>query len=32
MTKTINTGIERDETLHARLKALSGMKAHTPNG
>jgi predicted transcriptional regulator len=31
MSKTINTGIKLDETLHARLKALSSAKERTPH-
>lgn len=31
MTKTINTGIKLDETLHTRLKALSAIKERTPH-
>jgi len=30
-SKTINTGIKLDETLHARLKALSAAKERTPH-
>ncbi len=30
MTKTINTGIKLDETLHTRLKALGAAKERTP--
>ena len=29
--KTINTGVKLDETLHARLKALSAAKERTPH-
>lgn len=29
--KTVNTGIKLDETLHARLKALSAIKERTPH-
>ena len=28
-SKTINTGVKLDETLHTRLKALSGVKERT---
>jgi len=31
MTKTINTGIKLDETLHTRLKALGTAKERTPH-
>ncbi|WGS88626.1 ribbon-helix-helix protein, CopG family [Methylomonas sp. UP202] len=31
MSKTINTGVKLDETLHARLKALSTAKERTPH-
>lgn len=31
MPKTINTGVKLDETLHARLKALSSIKERTPH-
>jgi predicted transcriptional regulator len=31
MSKTINTGVKLDETLHARLKALSSAKDRTPH-
>ncbi|MGD0961669.1 MAG: ribbon-helix-helix protein, CopG family [Methylomonas sp.] len=31
MSKTINTGIKLDETLHARLKALSTTKERSPH-
>jgi predicted transcriptional regulator len=31
MTKTINTGIKLNETLHTRLKALSAVKERTPH-
>jgi len=31
MPKTINTGVKLDETLHARLKALSTLKDRTPH-
>ena len=30
-TKTVNTGIKLDETLRARLKALSVLKERTPH-
>jgi predicted transcriptional regulator len=29
MSKTINTGVKLDETLHARLKSLSSVKERT---
>ena len=31
LTKTVNTGIKLDESLHARLKTLSAIKARTPH-
>ncbi len=31
MTKTINTGIKLDETLHTRLKVLSTVKERSPH-
>lgn len=31
MSKTINTGVKLDESLHIRLKALSSVKECSPN-
>ena len=31
MTKTINTGIKLDESLHTRLKALGNIKERSPH-
>ena len=31
MSKTVNTGVKLDETLHTRLKDLGALKARTPH-